>query len=93
MHLAHEFPSQSAANMKMLAPPTKPVLSKRQQEILLAASVGTPDKIIAEKLHVSTRTLEGHWRAIHRKLGSANRCQAGFLFAVLRENTYGKSGA
>jgi len=64
-------------------------LSKRQEEILEAACLGTPDKLIAEELQVSTRTLEGHWRAIHRKLGSLNRCQAGFLFAALRENTYG----
>ena len=71
----------------------KPILSKRQEEILLAASLGSPDKVIAEKLQVSTRTLEGHWRAIHRKLGSLNRCQAGFLFALLRENTHGKTAA
>ena len=64
----------------------RPALSKRQEEILRAAARGTPDKLIAEALHVSTRTLEGHWRAIHRKLGSMNRCQAGFLFAALREN-------
>ena len=65
-------------------------LSKRQEEILQASSLGTPDKVIAEELKVSTRTLEGHWRAIHRKLGSVNRCQAGYLFAALRENTQGK---
>ncbi len=71
----------------------QPELSKRQAEILLAASVGKPDKLIAEQLQVSTRTLEGHWRAIHRKLGSLNRCQAGFRFAALRENTQGNSPA
>ena len=68
-------------------------LSKRQQEILQAACGGTPDKLIAERLQVSTRTLEGHWRAIHRKLGSLNRCQAGFLFAALGETLRGKSCA
>ena len=65
-------------------------LSKRQQEILQAACVGTPDKVIADKLGVSPRTLEGHWRAIHQKLGTSNRCQAGFTFVALRENTQGK---
>ena len=63
-----------------------PVLSKRQEEILQAACVGVPDKLIADQLGVSLRTLEGHWRAIHRKLGSVNRCQAGFIYAALREN-------
>lgn len=66
-------------------------LSKRQQEILQAACVGTPDKVIADKLGVSPRTLEGHWRAIHQKLGTTNRCQAGFIFAALRENPQGNS--
>ena len=63
-----------------------PTLSPRQEEILHAACVGLPDKLIAERLGVSPRTLEGHWRAIHRKLGTLNRCQAGFVFAMLREN-------
>jgi DNA-binding NarL/FixJ family response regulator len=63
------------------------LLSKRQQEVLQAACGGQPDKIIAEQLGVSPRTLEGHWRAIHRKLGSVNRCQAGFIYAFLRDNT------
>ena len=52
--------------------------------------VGVPDKLIADQLGVSPRTLEGHWRAIHHKLGSVNRCQAGFIFAALRENPQGK---
>ena len=64
-----------------------PTLSRRQEEILQAACVaGLPDKVIAEQLGVSPRTLEGHWRAIHRKLGTLNRCQAGFMFAMLRES-------
>ena len=71
----------------------RPALSKRQEEVLKAACLGAPDKVIAERLQVSTRTLEGHWRAIHRKLGSLNRCQAGFLFAALRENPHGNARA
>lgn len=70
-----------------------PSLSRRQAEILQLACVGAPDKQIAEKLQVSTRTPEGHWRAIHRKLGSLNRCQAGFLFAALRKNPHGNARA
>ena len=65
-------------------------LSKRQEEILQAACEGLPDKQIADRLGVSPRTLEGHWRAIHRKLGSVNRCQAGFIFAARRDNPRGK---
>jgi DNA-binding NarL/FixJ family response regulator len=77
--------------MNGLIPLSAPTLSRRQEEILHAACVGTPDKVIAEKLGVSPRTLEGHWRAIHRKLGTLNRCQAGFMFALLRESTQVKA--
>ena len=70
-----------------------PELSKRQQEILAASTSGATDKVIADQLQISARTLEGHWRAIHRKLGSLNRCQAGFLFAALRENPHGNARA
>jgi len=76
--------------MNRLAPPNLTVLSKRQQEILRAACEGSPDKVIAAELGVSPRTLEGHWRAIHQKLGTSNRCQAGFVFAAMRENPQGK---
>ena len=65
-------------------------LSIRQEQILTAACGGVPDKVIAEQLGISERTLEGHWRAIHRKLGSMNRCQAGFIFAALREGLHAK---
>jgi DNA-binding NarL/FixJ family response regulator len=71
--------------MKTESAPIPLTLSKRQQEILRAACLGASDKLIAERLGLSPRTLEGHWRAIHRKLGSENRCQAGFIFAVLEE--------
>jgi DNA-binding NarL/FixJ family response regulator len=72
--------------MNILTSPALTALSKRQQEILQAACDGLSDKVIAGQLGVSPRTLEGHWRAIHLKLGTANRCQAGFMFAALLEN-------
>lgn len=77
--------------MNTLTIPILTALSKRQEEILQAACEGLPDKLIAGQLGVSPRTQEGHWRAIHRKLGSVNRCQAGFIFAALRENPRGES--
>lgn len=89
--IAERFPLQTMTmGTKQGNGVPRQALSKRQEEILQASSLGTPDKVIAEELKVSTRTLEGHWRAIHRKLGSVNRCQAGYLFAALRENTQGK---
>ena len=65
-------------------------LSKRPSEILRAACDGVPDKVIAAELGISLRTLEGCWRAIHQKLGTANRCQAGLTFTALRENEQAK---
>jgi DNA-binding CsgD family transcriptional regulator len=82
--LAVELLSQDVSEVKPMKGSGRLALSKRQEEILLAASLGDSDKLIAEALKISIRTLEGHWRAIHRKLGSLNRCQAGFLFASLR---------
>jgi len=76
--------------MKTLNPPSVTILSKRQQEVLRAACDGVADKAIAADLGVSPRTLEGHWRAIHQKLGTTNRCQAGFVFAALRDQAADK---
>ena len=76
--------------MNTLMSPVLTMLSKRQQEILQAACDGLSDKMIAAELGISPRTLEGHWRGIHQKLGTSNRCQAGFTFAALRENPRGK---
>ena len=73
--------------------PASALLSRRQQEILRAACEGVSDKVIAAELGVSPRTLEGHWRAIHHKLGTTNRCQAGFLFAAMRESPCGNTPA
>jgi DNA-binding NarL/FixJ family response regulator len=88
--LQTDTPPEGGCKMKMLTIPILMALSRRQEEILQAACDGVPDKMIADQLGVSPRTLEGHWRAIHRKLGSGNRCQAGFIYAALRENTRGK---
>ena len=77
--------------MNALTSMVSPALSKRQEEILKAACIGMTDKIIADKLGVSPRTLESHWRAIHRKLGTLNRCQAGYVFGALRETTQVKA--
>jgi DNA-binding NarL/FixJ family response regulator len=76
--------------MNLHPPAPHSTLSKRQREILQAACEGAPDKVIAADLGVSPRTLEGHWRAIHQKLGTTNRCQAGFLFAALEEDSQAK---
>jgi DNA-binding CsgD family transcriptional regulator len=76
--------------MKTPTFPVSLVLSRRQEEILQAACEGLPDKLIADRLGISPRTPEGHWRAIHHKLGSVNRCQARLIFTAPRESTQWK---
>jgi hypothetical protein len=68
---------------------------------VVKATTGNPGRVgvggrgqgIADQLQISTSPLEGRWRAIHRKLGSLNRYQAGFLFAALRKTPPGNARA
>jgi two-component system nitrate/nitrite response regulator NarL len=51
-------------------------LSAREAEILSSLMEGTPNKLIARKLHVTEATVKVHIKAILRKIGAANRTQA-----------------
>ena len=51
-------------------------LSAREAEILTALMEGTPNKLIARKLHVTEATVKVHVKAILRKIGATNRTQA-----------------
>ena len=51
-------------------------LSVREAEILSSLMEGTPNKLIARKLHVTEATVKVHVKAILRKIGAANRTQA-----------------
>jgi two-component system nitrate/nitrite response regulator NarL len=51
-------------------------LSTREAEILSSLMEGTPNKLIARKLHVTEATVKVHVKAILRKIGAANRTQA-----------------
>lgn len=48
-------------------------LTRRQREIASLVAGGHRNSDIAERLHVSVRTVETHLRAIYRKVGVANR--------------------
>lgn len=51
-------------------------LTPRQIEILALMSQGTPNKIIAAKLHLSEKTIKAHITAIFKALNVNNRTQA-----------------
>jgi NarL family two-component system response regulator LiaR len=51
-------------------------LSKRETDILKLAARGMTNKDIADKLHLSNRTIEGHLRTIFNKLGVGSRTEA-----------------
>ena len=58
-------------------------LSSREIEVLDLASKGLRNKAIAEKLGISTRTVEGHFNVIFAKLGVSSR-MAAILEAITR---------
>jgi len=51
-------------------------LSKRETSIIKLAARGMTNKDIADKLHLSNRTVEGHLRTIFNKLGVGSRTEA-----------------
>jgi len=51
-------------------------LSKRETDIIRLAAEGMTNKDIADKLHLSSRTVEGHLRTIFNKLGVGSRTEA-----------------
>ncbi len=51
-------------------------LSNRELDIIKLAAKGLTNKEIAEKLHLSYRTVEGHMRDVFNKLGVGSRTEA-----------------
>ncbi|MBA2362264.1 MAG: response regulator transcription factor [Chloroflexia bacterium] len=56
--------------------PQKPVLSEREMDVLRRAARGESNKMIAEKLHLSARTVQVHLSNIFGKFGVASRTEA-----------------
>ncbi|MBM2825487.1 MAG: LuxR family transcriptional regulator [Dehalococcoidales bacterium] len=58
-------------------------LSSREREILQLAANGLRNRVIADKLSISVRTVEGHFNSIFAKFGVSSRIEA-VLFAISR---------
>lgn len=56
-------------------------LTKREKEVLVLVSEGMFNKEIADKLHISERTVKNHISSIFRKIDVADRTQAA-VFAI-----------
>jgi DNA-binding NarL/FixJ family response regulator len=61
-------------------------LTDREWEILHLASNGFRNKAIADKLSISYRTVEGHFRTIFAKLGVSSRVEA-VLYALAQKSS------
>lgn len=65
-----------------LTPTTAPTtaypdkLTAREVEVLRLVAVGLSDRVVAERLMVSPRTVQGHVRSIFNKLGVNSRVAA-----------------
>lgn len=60
---------------------TRPTLSPRELQIARLASTGMSSRAIAERLFLSTRTIDNHLRRVYAKLNVGGR---GELAAALR---------
>jgi DNA-binding NarL/FixJ family response regulator/tetratricopeptide (TPR) repeat protein len=66
---------EGARTPALVALDTPTVLTEREREIVLLAASGSTNKEIADRLGVSTRTVEGHLYRASTKLGVTNRAQ------------------
>lgn len=74
---------------KPAAPRANPEeLSQREWEVLQLAANGFRNRAIADKLSISVRTVEGHFRNILAKLGVSSRVEA-VLYALSRPTKEG----
>lgn len=70
--LEGEKTSETNLDLSMMENP----ISRREREVLMHLSEGSPNKLIAEKMFVSETTVKAHLRNIHAKLGAKNRTEA-----------------
>lgn len=61
---------------ELAARPTPGLLSARELEVLRLVAEGLTDREVAERLHISPRTVNQHLRSIYRKLGVGSRAAA-----------------
>ena len=68
LHGLYDEPADPAAT-------TRSTLTPREHEVHSLVSQGLPDKQIAERLHISVKTVEKHVGSALRKTGTRNRTE------------------
>jgi DNA-binding NarL/FixJ family response regulator len=56
--------------------PAGPVLTAREEEVLVLVAEGLPNKLIARRLQISERTVKGHLTHVFERIGVTDRTQA-----------------
>lgn len=62
-------------------PPTA-TLSRREQEVAALVAEGLTNRVIAQRMFISERTVDGHLEHIREKLGVSNRAQVAAWFVA-----------
>src|SRR5215467_8608251 len=73
-----------ATGGSMAGPLTRAGVTEREAEVLWAVAERLRNREIAERLHLSVRTVESHIAALLRKLGAADRAELANTAAELR---------
>ncbi|WP_427173972.1 LuxR C-terminal-related transcriptional regulator [Arthrobacter sp. 92] len=69
------------------AEPMAPVLTKRERNIVSLAATGMSDRMIADKLQISVRTVEGHLYRCYLKLGIAGRDELAAVAGIISDGS------
>lgn len=71
-----DFESQGSVGRFRMAAEDRPILSKRQFDVLRLLAEGKPNKAIAQELNIATGTVKVHVAGILNSLKATNRTQA-----------------
>ena len=89
VHGGGTYLSPAIAQALFRTPTARPVLSDREQQILVFLGEGQSSKHIANALDLSVRTVESHRQSIRRKLNLAGQAE---LIKYAVEHASGKGG-
>jgi len=91
-----QWVARAAALRSLVGPMASPVdldagalLTRREREVAMLAGRGMPSREIADRLSISTRTVDNHLGRAYRKLGVGNRAELAALLNAAPSATHG----